>query len=78
MKDSSISDAFQEMWRDDFVEQDPEKKAYSREDRWFLNKMTESIEYDQGHYVLPLPLRMQSTEAGKVEDEKEMCGQEKM
>ena len=57
MKDHAIGDAFLEMWREDFVEKDSEKKALSREDRWFLEKMEKSIGYSQGHYVLPLPLQ---------------------
>ena len=57
IKETAIGDALLQMWREDFVEKDSEKKAPSREDTWFLNKMQESIGYSQGHYVLPLPLR---------------------
>ena len=52
---------------EDFVEKHSEKKALSREDRWFLEKMEESIGYSQGHYVLPLPLRKQTAPKQSVE-----------
>ncbi len=60
VKDISISTALQEMWRTDFIERESEKRALSKEDRMFLDEMKRSIDIDDGHYVLPLPLRKQT------------------
>ena len=67
MKDNSIGNALQKMWEEDFVEKESEKKALSREDRWFVEKMKESIQFCQGHYVLPLPLRTNNMKVHKEE-----------
>ena len=57
VKDTSISNALQEMWREDFIEKAGEKKALSKEDRLFLEEMKRSVRMKDGHYELPLPLR---------------------
>ena len=57
VKETSISNVLQEMWREDFIEKASEKKALSKEDRIFLEEMKRSIKTSAGHYVLPLPLR---------------------
>ena len=46
------------MWRNDFVETDSEKKALSKEDRDFLATMKDNVRFSEGHYELPLPLRI--------------------
>ena len=59
VKDNSINHELQAMWREDFVEKESEKRSLSKEDRLFLQEMKESITFSEGHYVLPLPLRVQ-------------------
>ena len=81
VKDNSIGDAFQEMWNEEFVEKRSEMKALSREDRWFLDTMKNSIEFTHGHYVLPLPIRTQKTiprDKEAPDDEKTESKKEKM
>ena len=58
ISDDAISHALQEMWRNDFVEPDSEKKALSKEDRDFLATMRDNVRFSEGHYELPLPLRV--------------------
>ena len=60
VKDVSIDMALQEMWRKDFIEKESEKKALSREDRIFLEEMKKTIKFSNGHYVLPLPIRVEA------------------
>ena len=45
------------MWKEDFVEKKSEKRALSKEDHLFLDEMKKGIDFSEGHYVLPLPLR---------------------
>ena len=59
IKNVSIDKALQEMWKAEFIEKESEKKALSKEDRMFLSEMREPIQFEDGHYVLPLPLRKQ-------------------
>ena len=58
ISDDAISHALQEMWRNDFVETNSEKKALSQEDKDFLATMREKVKFSEGHYELPLPLRV--------------------
>ena len=58
--DISINKALQQMWENDFIEKSSERKTFSREDRTFLDQMKREISFSEGHYVLPLPLRIQS------------------
>ena len=60
VRDISINMALQEMWKNDFIEKDSEKRALSKEDRVFLNEMKREIEFSEGHYILPLPLRKET------------------
>ena len=35
----------------------PDERGYSQEDKRFISKVKESLEYCDGHYVIPLPFR---------------------
>ena len=54
--DNAIGDALQTMWRSDFVENESEKTATSKEDEYFLDLMRKEVKFKEGHYELPLPL----------------------
>ena len=54
------------MWREDFIEKESEKRTWLKEDRRFVDEMKQSVHMENGHYVLPLPLRKETT---AVEDE---------
>ena len=73
ISDNAISDALQQMWRNDFIETDSEKKALSKEDKTFLDMMKENIKFTEGHYELPLPLR---TEDVPVAETSNQCSTE--
>ena len=60
IRDNSISDALQEMWKTDFVERAGEEEALSKEDEKFLKMMKEHVSFKDGHYQLPLPVRSQT------------------
>ena len=64
--DNAISDMLQEMWRSDFIEREGEEKGLSREDNQFVNLMKKRIEFKDGHYQQPLPLRNSSTHRPKL------------
>ena len=57
VRDTSISNTLQEMWREDFIEKESEKRTWSKEDRRFVEEMKRCITKSDGHYMLPLPLR---------------------
>ena len=67
ISDNAIAEALQEMYRADFVESKAEKRAESKEDEEFLNLMKENVKLVQGHYELPLPLRVDEAPAKEAD-----------
>lgn len=71
VQDNAISDTLREMWRTDFIERQSEKTAMSKEDRKFLEIMKNNVHFNDGHYVLPLPLKTQKFKSRDSPHEKE-------
>ena len=49
MTDITINKALKQMYENDFVEKNSEKKTFSREDRAFLDQMKREISLSEGH-----------------------------
>ena len=72
--DIAIAEALKEMYKTDFVERDGERNGLSKEDRAFLDMMKNNVNLSNGHYELPLPLRVEEIPSSRAEDmEEESC-----
>ena len=57
VKDISLTQSLQEMYKHDFPEESSEKMSLSNEVLIFMATMRDSIKKVNGHYQLPLPFR---------------------
>jgi hypothetical protein len=57
VKENSLTNALEKMYRHDFPEVNSEKMCLSNEDRQFMSLMEQEVQKRDGHYQLPLPIR---------------------